>query len=83
MRKSGKILLGLATIFAAGAAVGMLYAPDKGERTRHRITRKTRRLFNAVDDTIGETKDNIEELRDEVRDKLLKIDDEIQRLSKC
>lgn len=81
--KRSNMFLGLATLFAAGAVAGMLYAPDKGERTRRKITRKGRSLYNTVNDTIEEGKDSLEEIRDRLKDDLAQINDEIERLKRC
>lgn len=82
MRKTSNVLLGLAAIFAAGAIVGTLYAPDKGDRTRRKIARKSRWLFNTVNDTIEEGKDSLEEIRDRLKDDLERINDEIERMKR-
>ena len=37
---SGKVVLGLLAGIAAGAIVGLLFAPAKGEDTRKKITKK-------------------------------------------
>jgi gas vesicle protein len=37
---SGKVLLGVLVGVAAGALLGILFAPDKGQNTRKNITRK-------------------------------------------
>lgn len=83
MRNTGKTLLGLAGLFAVGAIVGALYAPDKGERTRRRIARNGRWIFHTATDAIEEGKDNLQALRDRIKDDLEKVDEEIDRLSRC
>lgn len=83
MNKTAKIFIGLAGLFAAGAVLGALYAPDKGERTRRRIVRKGRRVYHSVNDTIEESRDALEEIRDRLKDNLERVNDEVERLSKC
>lgn len=82
MKNSVKILLGLTSVFIAGAAVGALYAPDKGERTRRRIARKGNRLYYTVSDALEEGKESLEEMRDRMKDHLQKVNDEIERVSR-
>jgi gas vesicle protein len=82
MGKSVRVLLGVASLFAAGAIVGMLYAPDKGERTRRRIVRKGRGLYNSVTDTIEESKDALAELQDRLKENLEIVNEEMNKLAK-
>ncbi|MFA6059156.1 MAG: YtxH domain-containing protein [Taibaiella sp.] len=70
MKKAGMILLGSITLMAAGTALGILFAPEKGEWTRKKIARRSRRLFNSIGDTIEEGRDNIADIRDRLKDKL-------------
>jgi gas vesicle protein len=70
MKKAGMILLGAITLMAAGTAMGILFAPEKGERTRKKIARRSRRLFNSISDSIEEGRNNIDEIRDRLKDKL-------------
>ena len=37
---SGKVVLGVLAGLAAGAALGILFAPDKGTATRKKISKK-------------------------------------------
>ena len=45
---SGKVLLGLLAGVAAGALLGILFAPDKGAVTRKKITKKSDEYADAL-----------------------------------
>lgn len=51
---SGKALLGVLAGLAAGAAIGLLFAPEKGATTRKNITRKGEDLAEALNDRIDD-----------------------------
>ena len=59
---TGKILLGVLAGITAGALLGILYAPDKGFKTRRKIAKKGKRFS----DGLTEKLDNI---MDEATDK--------------
>jgi gas vesicle protein len=58
-----KVLLGVLAGFAAGAALGVMFAPAKGYRTR-------RRLISKGEDLRALIKDRAEEKFEELVDKL-------------
>lgn len=55
----GKALLGVLAGIAAGAALGVLFAPDKGANTRKNISRKGEDLADAINDKIEEKFDEL------------------------
>jgi len=59
---SSKVLLGILGGVAAGALMGILFAPDKGSKTRKKIVDKSKDL---ADDMKGK----FEELYEDVTDK--------------
>src|SRR3546814_9033973 len=83
MKRSETVLLGSAGIFAAGAAVGTLFAPNKGERTRRYIARKGRQFFHSANDAWADGKDKLEEIRDRMTDELQGINEEVEELKQC
>jgi len=69
---SGKILLGVLAGVAAGALLGVLFAPDKGWNTRKRISKKADDYMDGLREKFDEFLDTIsvkmEEVKDEVSD---------------
>jgi len=58
---SGKVLLGVLAGIAAGALVGILFAPEKGSRTRRRILKKGENYAEGLKDKFNEYVDIISE----------------------
>ncbi|MCB0480634.1 MAG: YtxH domain-containing protein [Flavobacteriales bacterium] len=67
MKEVTKALAILSAGFVAGAVVGVLFAPDKGEKTRAKIKKKAEELSDKVHDKYNEEieylKSKIEELK--------------------
>lgn len=59
---NGKSFVSLLFGLAAGAAIGILYAPDKGSNTREKVRR-------AAAGNLDDLQDGADELKDEVKDK--------------
>lgn len=62
MENSGKIILGVLGAVAAGIAIGMLMAPDKGSETRKKIGEKATDLASRVGDLVTTGKEKITDL---------------------
>ncbi len=58
---TGKVLLGVLAGVAAGALVGILFAPAKGSRTRRRILRQGETYVDGLKDKFNEYADTISE----------------------
>ena len=67
---SGKVLLGLFAGVAAGALLGVLFAPDKGSVTRKKIVKKS-------DDYADELKDKFNEFLDGISEKFEEVKEEV------
>ena len=51
--KATKSILGIIGVAAAGVAIGMLFAPDKGKNTRKKIAKKGKHYGNELKDKFG------------------------------
>lgn len=58
---TGKAILGVMAGIAAGAVLGILFAPDKGVYTRKKIIRKGEDLVDEFGDTIERKYEALEE----------------------
>jgi gas vesicle protein len=56
---AGKALLGVVAGIAAGVALGMIFAPEKGEHTRRNISKKGEELANALNEKMEEKFDEL------------------------
>lgn len=56
---SGKAFLGVLVGITAGAALGILFAPEKGSNTRKKIVRKGEDLANTLNEKIDEKFDEL------------------------
>jgi len=71
---SGKVLLGLLGGIAAGALLGILFAPAKGSDTRKKISEK-------ADGYADELKEKFNEFVDGISDKYEKLKEEVSGFS--
>jgi gas vesicle protein len=84
MKSTGSFLVGLLSGAAIGAALGLLYAPDKGHITRKKLSRKADDMkdeFNGkldemreyVNDSLGLVRDKVSDVKEKVEDMKSKV----------
>jgi gas vesicle protein len=66
MNSTKKILTAFAAGAAAGTVYGILMAPDKGTRTRRKISRQGKKIVFGVQDKISESKDRLVDLKEDI-----------------
>ncbi len=64
--KSGEVFLGVLAGVAAGALMGILFAPEKGSRTRRQIASKGDEYADALKDKF---EDMLDDMLDDINDK--------------
>ena len=70
MTNTNKILTALATGVIVGGVLGVLFAPDKGENTRHMIAEGGKKLSDSIKDKMNQGKEKLAGMRNSVRDRV-------------
>jgi gas vesicle protein len=65
MNTSGKILAAVAAGIAAGAVLGILFAPDKGTETRRKINERGKKFADDVKDKFSHGKEKLNHLKED------------------
>lgn len=65
---SGKVFLGLVAGLAAGALLGILFAPDKGSETRRKIAETGEDYLDSAKEKFNEMVDSMSERFEKVKD---------------
>jgi len=66
MNENSKIAVALLAGLAAGAVLGLLFAPDKGSETRDKINESLADLGDAIKERAEEQFDQLNELREKL-----------------
>jgi len=70
MNDNSKIVVALLAGLAAGAALGILFAPDKGTETRDKLTDSLKKLGDSIRETAASEIDNLVGFKDKVVDNI-------------
>jgi len=73
MKSTSKILLGVVAAATAGAVIGMLFAPDKGDEIRSKVKKTANELADELLTAIRRGKSQYEDAKDEVRNKAYEL----------
>jgi gas vesicle protein len=67
---TGKVLLGLVAGVAAGALLGILFAPEKGSVTRKKMSKKAEDYADGLKEKFNEFVDDISEKFEDVKEEI-------------
>lgn len=66
MNDNSKVIAALLAGIAVGAALGILFAPEKGSETRDKLNDALKNLGDAIKDRAAEEIDNLADFKDKV-----------------
>jgi gas vesicle protein len=66
MTDNSKVFVALLVGLAAGAALGVLFAPDKGNETRDKLAESLKNLGDSIKETASAEIENLINLKDKV-----------------
>ncbi|HEX8609190.1 MAG TPA: YtxH domain-containing protein [Pedobacter sp.] len=80
MNDNSKVLVGLLAGLAAGAALGLLFAPESGTETRDKLSQSLKDLGDSIKDRAADEINNLSAFKDKVvtsvKSKLQQTEDE-------
>jgi gas vesicle protein len=80
MNDNSKVLVALLAGLAAGAALGLLFAPEKGSDTRDKLGQSLKDFGDSIKDRAAEEINNLSNLKekvvDSIKSKLRDVEDE-------
>jgi len=70
MKDNSKIVVALLAGLAAGAALGILFAPDKGNETRDKLSESLKNLGDSIRETAATEINNLVGMKDRIIDNI-------------
>jgi len=82
MKTTTKVILGITVAAAAGAAIGMLLAPEKGKELQKKVAEGFKEWLAEFSSMLAAGKDLVTEVKSEGENKVEAIETELNKLDK-
>lgn len=70
MKDNSKVVVALIAGLAAGAALGILFAPGKGDETRDKLSESLKNLGDSIRETAANEINNLVSMKDKIVDNI-------------
>jgi len=74
---TGSFIIGLLSGAAIGAAIGILFAPDKGQVTRANLTKRAKEVKEELDDKFDDLRDYVNDTLGDMKERLADVKDKV------
>jgi gas vesicle protein len=80
MNTALKVVVTIGAFIAAGAVLGVLYAPEEGVETRKKLMKRSKKFAGTVSSSIDDGKESLEEIKDVLQKQLNKVNRKIEEI---
>jgi len=74
---TGSFIIGLLSGAAIGAAIGLLYAPEKGSATREKLGQRAHDIKEDLDERFEDLKDYVNDAVGEMKEKVSEVKEKV------
>lgn len=80
MKTSNKVWIALGTGFAIGTILGVLFAPDKGEVTRKKLSEGGSKLSEQLKEKVQKSKEKLMAFKEDVKERIDALNEQAENV---
>ena len=77
---SGKLITGVLIGAAAGAILGILFAPDKGSETRKKVSEEGKKLAHSLKDKFSRVREKADEVASNIQESIDELESKAEMM---